>query len=356
MDFGIAKGDPEQPATRLTVDPASPAPTRSWASPEYMSPEQIQGLPLDPRTDIYSFGIVLYELFTGRVPFRGTSAFDTMMLHVKEAPLLEGPMVADHPPGRGAHPQARPGQVAGRPLRFDARARQGAQVGAFQTRANEDRFGPGPGSLDVVAKARGLGAGRGSRPRPRCPLLRLPTGPPRRPIGARFRARCCCGRYAFDARRTSLETARAQPTPRVLPPMATAAAAPTPSPAPSRPPRSKGNPHYLPPNMEHQGPSRSPARQPRLRVRPPLRYRWPTNSRPRPRRPSRSWSPPPKDPTPVRGRDALAVPAAARTALPIRASRTWSQPSCLACPPPLYPSNLERAGLQGVVSGRASRG
>jgi len=62
MDFGLAKTADD---LELTQDGAS------MGTLHYMSPEQAKGQPLDPRTDIYSFGIVLYEMVTGQLPFQG---------------------------------------------------------------------------------------------------------------------------------------------------------------------------------------------------------------------------------------------------------------------------------------------
>jgi serine/threonine-protein kinase len=59
-----------------------PAGTRS-----YMSPEQIRGLALDGRADVYSFGCSAYELVTGRPPFRGLTAHDLLTKHIAEKPL-----------------------------------------------------------------------------------------------------------------------------------------------------------------------------------------------------------------------------------------------------------------------------
>lgn len=55
-------------------------------TPEYMSPEQAEGLEIDHRTDIYSLGVVLYNMLTGRVPFRGTTPQSVLYGHVHKKP------------------------------------------------------------------------------------------------------------------------------------------------------------------------------------------------------------------------------------------------------------------------------
>jgi len=77
MDFGIAKGEGSK---NLTATGAI------VGTVYYMSPEQVRGETLDARSDIYSFGIILFELLTGRVPFQADSDFSIMVQHVRSAP------------------------------------------------------------------------------------------------------------------------------------------------------------------------------------------------------------------------------------------------------------------------------
>ena len=80
LDFGLAKlldvpsGDTEATLETVALTQAGVV----VGTVAYMSPEQARGLPADRRSDIFSFGIVLYEMATGALPFRGESALDTM--------------------------------------------------------------------------------------------------------------------------------------------------------------------------------------------------------------------------------------------------------------------------------------
>ena len=64
----------------------------------YFSPEQAQGLPVDPRSDLYSLGVVLYEMVTGRPPFSGETPLAISYKHVQDRPPLPTSIVPDIPP------------------------------------------------------------------------------------------------------------------------------------------------------------------------------------------------------------------------------------------------------------------
>jgi serine/threonine-protein kinase len=59
----------------------------TMGTPLYMSPEQIEGRPLDPRTDIYSFGVTCYHMLAGQPPYRGESAYQVAVQHVQARPV-----------------------------------------------------------------------------------------------------------------------------------------------------------------------------------------------------------------------------------------------------------------------------
>src|SRR5438093_14034 len=76
IDFALAQRIPKGFFARLFWRRRKAQGTRS-----YMSPEQIRGLPLDTRADIYSFGVNCFEVVTGRVPFRGNSSQELLTKH-----------------------------------------------------------------------------------------------------------------------------------------------------------------------------------------------------------------------------------------------------------------------------------
>ena len=76
-DFGIAKVGEGSGLTATGM---------SIGTPEYMSPEQAKGNPVDGRSDIYSLGVVLYQMVCGQAPFTATTPFAVGMKHINEAP------------------------------------------------------------------------------------------------------------------------------------------------------------------------------------------------------------------------------------------------------------------------------
>ena len=92
-DFGLSRclaGD-QQPL-RLTQSGVT------MGTPLYMSPEQVEGRPLDSRADIYSFGVTCYHMFAGHPPFRGETAIEVALKHVNAEPEPLPALRPDLPP------------------------------------------------------------------------------------------------------------------------------------------------------------------------------------------------------------------------------------------------------------------
>jgi serine/threonine protein kinase len=90
LDFGIAK----------TFDPDSPALTSTGmvlGTPQYMSPEQAAGKPVDARADLYSLGIIFYEMLAGKVPFDDPSIPAILVKHLNEMPKRPSELREDLP-------------------------------------------------------------------------------------------------------------------------------------------------------------------------------------------------------------------------------------------------------------------
>jgi serine/threonine-protein kinase len=115
LDFGIAKvKEPGGNQAKLTQAGVV------YGTPEYLSPEQAQAKELDGRSDIYSMGIILYEMVTGTVPFQSKTAVSILASHVYDEPKLPSKM-SRHP----VHPRME--QIIMRALEKDPTKRyQGA--------------------------------------------------------------------------------------------------------------------------------------------------------------------------------------------------------------------------------------
>jgi serine/threonine protein kinase len=90
LDFGLARRF-MMPDTGELILGGSTIPGRPMGTANYMAPERILQLPLDPRSDLFSLGVVIYEMATGRLPFGGASPSDTInnVLDKTPAPLVD---------------------------------------------------------------------------------------------------------------------------------------------------------------------------------------------------------------------------------------------------------------------------
>lgn len=91
MDFGIARALEDSGQTMTSTDAVV-------GTAQYLSPEQARGETVDTRSDLYSCGCMLFELLTGRAPFKGDSAVSVAYQHVAEMPPLPSSIAADISP------------------------------------------------------------------------------------------------------------------------------------------------------------------------------------------------------------------------------------------------------------------
>lgn len=105
LDFGLARQKPAAPAGG--TEPGAPSPEHTstdtsrgdmWGTPGYVSPEQAHGRPVDARTDVFSFGVVFYEMLANIRPFRGENAIAMMLATTRQEPRPLREIVRDLPP------------------------------------------------------------------------------------------------------------------------------------------------------------------------------------------------------------------------------------------------------------------
>ena len=146
-DFGIARA--MESGTRMT------ATGMSIGSPHYMSPEQAQGLKVDARSDLYSLGVVVYEMLTGRLPFDAVNTFAVAYSHIND-PVSELP----------------PALAAWQPV-----------VDRLLAKSPEDRYGSA-GELAEVLASDGLPPAPAKAPGTRVMSVGQQLGPTRRAGGS----------------------------------------------------------------------------------------------------------------------------------------------------------------------------
>jgi len=167
-DFGIARAITAGTEDNLTQTGSV------MGTATYFSPEQAQGLPVDPRSDLYSLGVVMYEMVTGRPPFTGDSPVSIAYKHVQETPT----------PVREINPQVPPAFAAiiGKLLQKDPADRYAT---AEELRTDLRRFRQGEpvaaGAIGAMTAATTMARGAQVDTRPPVPARPIQQLPPPQP-------------------------------------------------------------------------------------------------------------------------------------------------------------------------------
>src|SRR5687768_9566800 len=98
LDFGLARRFRTDDTAELGLE-GSTMPGRPMGTANYMAPERILQLPLDPRSDLFSLGVVIYEMATGRLPFAGASPSETVTNVLEKEPAPLTALSPHHPKG-----------------------------------------------------------------------------------------------------------------------------------------------------------------------------------------------------------------------------------------------------------------
>jgi tRNA A-37 threonylcarbamoyl transferase component Bud32 len=229
LDFGLARQDPVLPGQTVTEDRAGQAHSLLAGTPEYIAPEQAMGHRVAAGADLYSAGVMLFQMLTGRLPFQSTSVLELLRLHVHapaprlrearpSAPLALESFVADllH-----KDPAARPASAD------DARARVRAVLGPealLGAMAPSPR--PAPAALDLASTrlvpARGHATTTALDPTtrpvpPRAAPPRAPSPAASRIVGAALGLLAVASGAAVLARLGEARPARALPPPAAAP-------------------------------------------------------------------------------------------------------------------------------------------
>lgn len=153
-DFGLSRCFGSDAQVHLTQSGVA------MGTPLYMSPEQVRGQPVDPRSDIYSFGVTCYHMLAGEPPFKGTAAFDVAIQHVQGDAKPLGSIRPDLPPELCAIVQRmmakRPEdryQTAREILNDLARVKEGTGLPAATLRSGVSVFSPAVGNSSTVVPA-----------------------------------------------------------------------------------------------------------------------------------------------------------------------------------------------------------